>query len=118
MTAPHEAASYWTPDEVAEALDGITLKTGARLWELLSEAGEQPASEEGTMVRVSGERGASDVTDTWVVQEYVERFDRLLVTRIRDCKRAVVSAKGGDLWYHRGPKVVVMRKHCTVEVNR
>ena len=45
MTAPHEAASYWTPDEVAEALDGISTKTSARLWALLPQAGEQPASE-------------------------------------------------------------------------
>jgi hypothetical protein len=42
---PHEAASYWTPDEVAEALDGISAQTSARLWALLPQAGEQPASE-------------------------------------------------------------------------
>lgn len=42
---PHDAASYWTPDQVAEALDGISAQTSARLWALLPQAGEQPASE-------------------------------------------------------------------------
>lgn len=37
MPAPHPSAKLWTPDEVAEALDGISRDTGIRLWELLSE---------------------------------------------------------------------------------
>ena len=38
--APHEAAKYWTPDEVAEALDGISDATSSRLWALMNQMKE------------------------------------------------------------------------------
>tara|TARA_R110000787_G_scaffold280188_1_gene390782 strand:+ start:1065 stop:1304 length:240 start_codon:yes stop_codon:yes gene_type:complete len=45
MTAPHESAHYWTPDEVAEALGGISMATSSRLYELMPHAAEKPACE-------------------------------------------------------------------------
>lgn len=33
----HMMAEHWTPDEVAEALDGISMATTARLWNLMEE---------------------------------------------------------------------------------
>lgn len=33
--APHDDAGYWTPDEAAEALEGVSPETSARLWALM-----------------------------------------------------------------------------------
>lgn len=37
MVAPHEMIRHYTPDELAETLDGVSLQTSARLWNLMDE---------------------------------------------------------------------------------
>lgn len=72
-----------------------------------------PTLKADQMIRVSGERGAQTVTDTWVVTESCGR-GRYLVYRLRDARRAVLD--GATLRWSRGPKTTTLRRHCTVEV--
>ena len=37
MPKIHDGLKHWTPDEVAECLDGVSMPTYGRLWELTSE---------------------------------------------------------------------------------
>lgn len=67
----------------------------------------------GQTVRITGERGSKDVTDTWVVKDVTDGGDARLI-RVRDRRPAMLA--GYVLYWFNGPKVVHLRKHCHAEV--
>jgi hypothetical protein len=69
----------------------------------------------GQRVRVTGERGGRTIADEWTV-ESVGRH-AMILSRVRDGKRGSLPLSGtGTLSWSRGPRFVMIRQHCYVEV--
>lgn len=81
MLLPHPMAAHYTPDEIAETLDGISQGTYARLWSLLPAAQAKPMGGDG-----------SDGTREW--PEATERAESVLAIwpLLTEAERAEINA--------------------------
>lgn len=77
MIAPHPMAQYWTPDEIAEALGGISLALTARLWELMDKMPEhKPLGGDGSNGTVEWPEPTQKRHSVEAVWEYLTESER------------------------------------------